>query len=1024
MKTKSLALMVLLVASLLLPFQVQQVYAYEEASQFPSDNFNDNTLSAYWNRYVTGASVEPAETGGAVVTYPVSNEASGLFSAVLYDCTELDIKIDVTANSGSALFGITDTLTNGTGHFSEGEWYHIGKFSDTNYAVQSRIDGSVTYNVALGSATGQTGSLRIVVSGGNISFYEEGTLRYSGVYGLGSYGMMVFFYGEGASVTFDNFVNGETYKETIYWDGNGQQTLCEDFNIASLNATRWVWDKSASGIYDYSFFRDNHFRLTLGTDNSYNLLRSASPHNMTNITMQVDMMFLSDYPNDYGGLFFGNTTIWAPNTVYWEFSNGFGAKVLLRNGAGSTSWLGVDYTVPKCVQLRVTFEGKSKATFYINNVNLTSWDCTNFFDTWNDTFTIGFHIEGIGLTGVSIGMFDNFYCYYGPYEEQLIYSYTWESTHLEYLENYAFPLPQVFRSYQNLTFTYPSYQTITPYVYVKDGFVLTDIIINDVAYNVDIVGENQYPILADSDKAIEYILWLDVGYVTVEVQITGLGITTSPGEGVYGVLDDSLFNMTATPFLIDPPGEYADFLGYTHLYGESEDFDGNPVASFTISENSTIQASCGLPLVAGTWFYRGIEINMDTPPAPYQLATDTTEIILTKALQNLNGTQNFNYVDMRISWHFSHTTYLPELVFNPPYLATGEANPSYNPDIQANPTLEQVANFISTAHDLGFNVYICLNPEWNMAYISQGVNWNSLASVRTFVTNYRALVLQVASFCETNDVEAFGIGLEMGEGVNLADYANYYLYTGCNTHWSETIRQTRLVYSGLLTQQLNTGYRQTDFNVLYQATYLRNLDYLMFDNFFVLQTNSSIYTANTVSRAYFNSYSGTNIFALYQEASTVFGKKIVINQAYTNGFNMMLQPWADTGEFRDDETQLAAWLGTMRAYRGQEWCGGIDFERYNQMYHEDGVTRSYTLGLYEATYFSSSWALSNATQQAMAAELQGYGLTYSPPTPLAPSPPGSGLTVQPLPPAMWLMMGILGAAIAGIYISVQVKKYS
>lgn len=155
------------------------------------DNFNDNTLdTSFWQ---TGVSVCLIYERNGQIEFVGSHGTSAqcnLYTLTTNDLSESDFSIDVKLMNSFNEIALWIVLTDpGTGNpYAQNDWYRIMKYNSggaADYYVQKKVSGSAT-TLASGTWAANSGILRITVSGGTITFYENGTSRASETYALSS----------------------------------------------------------------------------------------------------------------------------------------------------------------------------------------------------------------------------------------------------------------------------------------------------------------------------------------------------------------------------------------------------------------------------------------------------------------------------------------------------------------------------------------------------------------------------------------------------------------------------------------------------------------------------------------------------------------------------------------------------------------------------------------------------------------------------------------------------------------------
>ncbi len=192
-----------------------------------NDNFDDNSIdTTFWDMLEVGATV--AEVNQRLeVTRPevIGHKQSGLVTKYSHNLSEADLQISVVELDTLDHMQLMICLTKVTASdpYGEANWYRFFKAGATSTCrVQKRVDGATEYlyNQAWSAATGP---LRIVISGGVISFYEDGNLVASESYALSTYIAYVYiFQSTNAELVgtdaFDDFIGvleGQTYEINV-----------------------------------------------------------------------------------------------------------------------------------------------------------------------------------------------------------------------------------------------------------------------------------------------------------------------------------------------------------------------------------------------------------------------------------------------------------------------------------------------------------------------------------------------------------------------------------------------------------------------------------------------------------------------------------------------------------------------------------------------------------------------------------------------------------------------------------------
>lgn len=179
-----------------------------------SEDFNDNSVNPYcWEVIETGEAYVVVKNQRLECTGGGDGDDAGVVSVVKHELSGHSIKVDVLNDSR---FGqdLVICLTKNVGEhpWYEDEWYRIIKYNSTNMCyVQRKVGGGAVSTLYSGAWSGPGGSLKIVISGGTIYFYEEDTLRASEAYGLASTEVYIYLVSSSRIVLtgmdyFDNIV--------------------------------------------------------------------------------------------------------------------------------------------------------------------------------------------------------------------------------------------------------------------------------------------------------------------------------------------------------------------------------------------------------------------------------------------------------------------------------------------------------------------------------------------------------------------------------------------------------------------------------------------------------------------------------------------------------------------------------------------------------------------------------------------------------------------------------------------------
>lgn len=175
------------------------------------DDFSDNVRDpTFWDEDIWGAAAVAENNQRLEVTTNADFAGAGYVTVNAHDLTESDISVDGNWNLADS-FWLCIALTKVTASWPllQANMYDIQNTVSTGqYRVSRRLAG--VWSLLASGACVNPSTLRIVISGGNISFYENGVLRYTEAYAFGSYNCYVYIYGFGVWPTvglcwLDNF---------------------------------------------------------------------------------------------------------------------------------------------------------------------------------------------------------------------------------------------------------------------------------------------------------------------------------------------------------------------------------------------------------------------------------------------------------------------------------------------------------------------------------------------------------------------------------------------------------------------------------------------------------------------------------------------------------------------------------------------------------------------------------------------------------------------------------------------------
>ena len=192
---------------------ISQSTTQQNTQSLLQDNFDDNIFnSSIWEKIEVNGGVVTEKDGrlqvmgpdsdktfedwywsqaGYVTKYPINTNSALGFEASI-NVVELD-------NVSEMVFLIGDQKITDRDPVNATDWYMINKVLNTKYyhqnltRVVSRIDGNISWRVEVPWLS-PTGQLKIKISNGSISFYENGLMRYSEPYAINANECYVYIY--------------------------------------------------------------------------------------------------------------------------------------------------------------------------------------------------------------------------------------------------------------------------------------------------------------------------------------------------------------------------------------------------------------------------------------------------------------------------------------------------------------------------------------------------------------------------------------------------------------------------------------------------------------------------------------------------------------------------------------------------------------------------------------------------------------------------------------------------------------
>jgi len=214
-----------------------------------NDNFNDNSLDAFWSKNEVGGTTTE-QNQQLECDCSTDQDTCGVVTTNSHDLTTCDIQVDVVNDTCQSLeLYVSLTKTTNSNPYGEDDWYRIIKSRQgEQYYVQKKVGGGAS-TIASGAWTSDTGSLRIVISGGTITLYEEATSRASEAYVHGSYDCYVYLNCRGVTGylgmdTFDNFLGSSG---SAGWTG-GNFNGVANANIGKINGVSKANISKVNGV--------------------------------------------------------------------------------------------------------------------------------------------------------------------------------------------------------------------------------------------------------------------------------------------------------------------------------------------------------------------------------------------------------------------------------------------------------------------------------------------------------------------------------------------------------------------------------------------------------------------------------------------------------------------------------------------------------------------------------------------------------------------------------------------------------
>jgi hypothetical protein len=344
------------------------------------DNFDDNTFnSSIWDKVEVNGGLTDERNGelqvtgpdsdkswedwywsqaGYVTKYPVSTNSSSGFEATVNVAKHDEVS--------EMLMLISDQKITDRDPVNATNWYMFNKLLDTKYyhenltRVVSRIDGNISWRVEV-PWVAPTGQLKIKITNGTISFYENGLFRYSEPYAINSSECYVYIY---------------TSKWGHYWG-----TDCfDDFSVSPGYADRFPTSLSISSS------AQSLSAVTGSTVNVFGRLANSADTPLQNKTVILSYSFLG-------------IDSWIPISSAQTDTEGKYNIQWINSASGTftlkTEWSGDTDNLPVSNTTTLSFLPSDRSTFVVESnstVNALVFD--------NTTATLSFNVTGPeGTTG-------------------------------------------------------------------------------------------------------------------------------------------------------------------------------------------------------------------------------------------------------------------------------------------------------------------------------------------------------------------------------------------------------------------------------------------------------------------------------------------------------------------------------------------------------------------------------------------------------------------------------------------------
>ena len=223
--------------------------------------------------------------------------------------------------------------------------------------------------------------------------------------------------------------------------------------------------------------------------------------------------------------------------------------------------------------------------------------------------------------------------------------------------------------------------------------------------------------------------------------------------------------------------------------------------------------------------------------------------------------------------------------------------------------------------------------------------------------NYAKYAKMVAEWAQSHQIPIFVFGAEYDDWIS--DYS--LLGSNYTAQWINLVSEIRSVYSGKVVYGFNWWYSSIHWNTIYnQSSWIANLDYVQIDTFVSLGINRYDYingkrvNATEIAKWWNPSIQDLignwtdsrfgphwNYVQMYEQLSSKYGKKIIINIGYRNNNGTNTMPWTNVplhdmygneipGSGPDVKEMNDCWEAFFLTWENCSAVIGVDMEHYSK----------------------------------------------------------------------------------------------